>query len=80
MLVKWAYINSNQDIAYKIIRIHNVDSTLKAEMTANSGAPAYELLTKLTFITDAAKVHELETERIHINFKQLPSKLRFQLL
>ena len=42
-----------------------MDSTLKAEMTANSGAPAYELLTKLTFITDAAKLHELETERIH---------------
>lgn len=62
---KWAYINSNQDIAYKIIRMHNVDSTLKAELTANGGAPAYELLTKLTFITDTAKVHELETERIH---------------
>lgn len=62
---KWAYINSNQDIAYKIIRIHNIDSILKAELSANNGAPAYELLTKLTFITDAAKVHELETERIH---------------
>lgn len=62
---KWAYISSNQYIAYKIIRIHYVDSTLKAEMTANSGTSAYEPLTKLTFITDAAKVHELETERIH---------------
>lgn len=62
---KWAYINSNQDILYKIIRIHDTDSILKAELSANNGATAYEPLTKLTFITDPAKVHELETERIH---------------
>lgn len=62
---KWVYIKGNQDIAYKIIRIHNVDSTFKAELNTNTGICAYEPLTNLIFITDVVKVHELETERIH---------------
>lgn len=62
---RWVYIKGSQDIAYKIIRIHNVDSIFKAELNANTGVCAYEPLTNLTFITDIGKVHELETERIH---------------
>ncbi len=62
---KWVYINSNQDIAYKIIRIHNLDSIQKLELSSSNGIPAYEPLTNLTFITDVTKIHELETERIH---------------
>ncbi len=62
---KWVYINSDQDIAYKIIRIHDVDSTLKAELSANSGTRKCELLTNLTFITDITIVYELEAERIY---------------
>lgn len=62
---RWVYIKGNQDIAYKIIRIHCVDSIFKAELNANTGVCAYEPLTNLTFITDIVKVHELETERIH---------------
>lgn len=63
----WFYISNNQDIAYKVLRVQIIDSTIHAELNANNGIRKYEPITNLTRITDATIIHELETEQIYNN-------------
>lgn len=58
----WVYMKDNQDIAYKVIRIHETENNQKAEILANNGVKKYEPITNLILITDVEVIHKLETQ------------------